>query len=150
MEIWCPLSVSPKALTQRTGVQTPFPGCLKSLLQPRSPDDGNPESWLPLHAGNRRTGSQPMHACQGQVGTGGSAQCRLSGGETLSTRHPQLPGVPLHNPAASLEKLCIRLQHVARRGSAALSDAIAGLILAARCSQRKKTHLALIPIRPLK
>lgn len=59
-------------------------------------------------------------------------QCQLSGGETLITHHPQLPGVPLHNPAArgkraSLEKLCTHGQRVARREFAAPSDAIAGL-----------------------
>lgn len=121
-EIWCPLSVSPKALTQRTGAQTPFPGCLKSLLQLRSLGAGNPESRLPP-----RVGSSPTHACVSRPGGDG-----LSGGNTLITHHPQLPGVPLHNPAArgkraGREKLCTHRQHVERREFAALSDAIAGL-----------------------
>lgn len=125
--------MSPKALTQRTGVQTSFPGCLKSLLQLRSLAAGNPESWLLLHVCNQGTDSRPMHVCQGQVGTGGSARSMPAFGRENTHHAPSSapwcspaqpscqrkksqPGKALHTPTT---RSTTRV--------AALSDAVAGL-----------------------
>lgn len=53
---------------------------------------GNPESWSLLHVGPQGPG-QAAAPCM-------RVKARWGGGGALIPHHPQLPGAPLHNPAA--------------------------------------------------